>query len=210
MVEALTILACCCKKDASLRNGRPDQKFDHLKNPESFKASLYQCINAMREVFRTGHNSMYKMKLSLTSMPTYMNDVLDLLNDVQFVKSFILIFELFQLGDPDCKEILDGSLESIKNCLDQCVLYANEAHTECIQAMNVITELTNSAIATQSRNEEEEDRVKKEIEEKQALQEQRKKQLKELEDLEAEQTKVVKEAMEEYKVINLITSFQNN
>ena len=82
MIETLTILACCTK-DPSLRSGAIDEKFLYLRTPDSFKASLYQVINSMKEAFRTGHTCVERIRLSLENLPDCMEDIMDALEEVK-------------------------------------------------------------------------------------------------------------------------------
>lgn len=82
IIEALAILAASFKKDASLKSGDKDEKFVYLRTPDSFRASLYQVINAMCAAFRTAHNSMDKIQLTLAGMSGLMADSQDAMDHV--------------------------------------------------------------------------------------------------------------------------------
>lgn len=204
MIEILTVLASCTKQ-ISLLSPEGQNKFQHLKTPDSFKASLYQVINEMSEAFRVAHNSMTKINNNLKGMPSVLND----------------IFE--GIADPeDTQEIIDDSMKSIKGIANNCTKAAEEAVGGCSSALKTIEELTQATVATQQRSDARFEAAKKEEDIAKQQKEQEEKTLKELQEHVEKQKKLADEALEDYKklmsegsdmgnmfMMALMDSFQN-
>jgi hypothetical protein len=204
MIEILTVLASCAKPISLVcPNGK--NKFEHLKTPDSFKASLYQVINEMSDAFRVAHNSMTKINNNLKGMPSILND----------------IFE--GIADPeDTQEIIDDSMKSIKVIANNCTKAADEAVSGCSSALKTIEELNQGTVATQERSDARLEAAKKEEEIAKKQKEQDEKVLKELTEHVERQKRLADEALEDYKklmsqnsdmgnmfMMALMDSFQN-
>ena len=184
MIRVLTVIAACTS-DPSLKSGDKNETFVYLKRADSFKASLYQVVNAMCEAFRTAGNSMERIHLSLRGMPDQMNDILETINE---------------LDKSDSQEIIDNALKTISHVAETCATEAKQADDEFVKALNIIKELLECTIATKGRSERKETAAKLELKEHHRLEKQKKALLEELKIQYEEQQEIAREAMEEYKL----------
>uniref|UniRef100_A0A914YXR0 Uncharacterized protein n=1 Tax=Panagrolaimus superbus TaxID=310955 RepID=A0A914YXR0_9BILA len=184
LIQTLAILAKCTK-DVSLISDDSKERFDYLKRPNSFRASLYEVINAMCKAFRTANNAMDKIHLSLESMPDLMNDCLE---------------ALYRPNDPDSQNIIDYALSFITDTADKCVKYAQEADKDCQFALSIIEELSVSAAATQGLKERRTETNQIEYDDQLRQQKQTEEAIKEYKNLIKEQKQVIEDAREDYKI----------
>uniref|UniRef100_A0AC34F4V2 Pectinesterase inhibitor domain-containing protein n=1 Tax=Panagrolaimus sp. ES5 TaxID=591445 RepID=A0AC34F4V2_9BILA len=132
MMEALTVFSSCIKIDPSLKSGDPMEKFEHLRRPESLKASPYQVANAMSQTFQTAHDSVTTIVNSLENMPTLMTDCLEAME--------IVSTELFKIDQPGSQDVIDYALETLTYSADDCVNAALEVDNDCTKALLIINE----------------------------------------------------------------------
>uniref|UniRef100_A0A914RE40 Uncharacterized protein n=1 Tax=Panagrolaimus davidi TaxID=227884 RepID=A0A914RE40_9BILA len=139
----------------------------------------------MCKAFRTAHNSMDKIHLSLESMPDLMNDCLE---------------ALFRPQDPDSQDIIDYALSFITDAADRCVSSAQEADVDCKSALDIIEELSVAAKATQGRKERRTEENQIEYEDQLRQQKQTEEAIKEHKKLIKEQKEVIEDARADYKI----------
>uniref|UniRef100_A0A914QZD8 Uncharacterized protein n=1 Tax=Panagrolaimus davidi TaxID=227884 RepID=A0A914QZD8_9BILA len=184
IIQALTVLACCTR-DPSLKTGDANEKFLYLRHPDSFKASLYQVINAMCQTFRVAYNSMDKIHLCLSGMPELMTDILEDMDD---------------LTSTEAIDNIEYGISTLQRISNICVEQAKNANDECKNAINVIQELLECALATQGKSERRTAEAKHEFEQQQRLKKQQDDLIQELEKQYEEQRTIAREAMEDYKL----------
>uniref|UniRef100_A0AC34GFW4 Uncharacterized protein n=1 Tax=Panagrolaimus sp. ES5 TaxID=591445 RepID=A0AC34GFW4_9BILA len=175
------------------------EKFEHLRRPESLKASLYQVANAMSQTFQTAHDSVTTIVNSLENMPTLMTDCLEAMEIVSKLESIKACTELFKIDQPGSQDVIDYALETLTYSADDCVNAALEVDNDCTKALLIINELCEAATATDGRSKQEAEKTKNFIDQQNTLKMQQETLVKKLEADLAEQKSVVEEAMSDYK-----------
>jgi hypothetical protein len=125
----LTLVAT--NRDFALNDGKTPVKFDYLKYPGSFRASLSQVSNETWYSFYQAHKGMYRIKLTTGQVKNHLKRALD---------------ALFKGTDAEIESQFPISIKRIGEVADEAITESRKVVDQFEKTQNVIQELIDSGI----------------------------------------------------------------
>lgn len=182
VVNSLAILAAATDDPSVISNNMSRDQFKYMKNPGSFRASLYQVSTSMCNAFRKADNSMGTIYAYLVDLPEDIQDAL---------------IEMVRSNSPNK---LNRLVRNIAKSSEGCMNSAKEAKDTLNSVLGELQELILGAISAQSTSEENRKATLKQLEEFKIKQKQQNEEIANRESQYQENAKLVQEALENYKV----------
>uniref|UniRef100_A0A914ENV3 Uncharacterized protein n=1 Tax=Acrobeloides nanus TaxID=290746 RepID=A0A914ENV3_9BILA len=79
LMGSLAVLASCGTDVSLVTEQMPVNRFQFLKNPHSFRASIYQLLASISDAFRVSNTCMGTIKASLSDIPDNLSDIIEML-----------------------------------------------------------------------------------------------------------------------------------
>ncbi|KAJ3371893.1 hypothetical protein GGF31_002553 [Allomyces arbusculus] len=128
------------KRDFSLRASMPAGGFEHIKWPDSFRASLVQIVSMGWESFNLAHTKMTRIKLASCTVPDTVNE----------------LYEVLVHGDEDeVAEYAPEKLEVLAKVAAKCKKDAEDVTDKFGKVLNLVSELHQACFNQQSITERE-------------------------------------------------------
>uniref|UniRef100_A0A914Q4M4 Uncharacterized protein n=1 Tax=Panagrolaimus davidi TaxID=227884 RepID=A0A914Q4M4_9BILA len=181
VVNSLAILAAATDDPSVISNNMSRDQFKYMKNPGSFRASLYQVSTSMCNAFRKADNSMGTIYAYLVDLPEDIQDAL---------------IEMVRSNSPNK---LNRLVRNIAKSSEGCMNSAKEAKDTLNSVLGELQELILGAISAQSTSEENRKAALKQLEEFKIKQKQQNEEIANRESQYQENAKLVQEALENYK-----------
>uniref|UniRef100_A0A914PZU9 Uncharacterized protein n=1 Tax=Panagrolaimus davidi TaxID=227884 RepID=A0A914PZU9_9BILA len=181
VVNFLAILAAATDDPSLISEIMPRDQFKYIKNPGSFRASLYQGSTSMCCAFQKAYNSMGIIYAYLEALP----------KDIQNA-----LIEMVRGNSPN---ELNRLIRSIGKSLEGCMNSAKEAKDTFNSVLEVLQEIILGAISAQSASEKNRKDALKQLEEFKIKQKQQNEEIANRETQYQENAKLVQEALENYK-----------
>uniref|UniRef100_A0A914PFJ3 Uncharacterized protein n=1 Tax=Panagrolaimus davidi TaxID=227884 RepID=A0A914PFJ3_9BILA len=181
VVNSLAILAAATDDPSLICGIMPRGQFKYMKNPGSFRASLYRVSASVCNAFRKADNSMGTIYAYLVDFPDDIQDAL---------------IEMVRGNSPNK---LNRLIRNIGKSSEGCMNSAKEAKDTFNSVLEELQELILGAISAQSTSEENHKEALKQLEEFKIKQKQQHEEIANRESQYQESVKLVQEALENYK-----------
>uniref|UniRef100_A0A914E830 Uncharacterized protein n=1 Tax=Acrobeloides nanus TaxID=290746 RepID=A0A914E830_9BILA len=139
LMQSLSVLASCGSDLSLVTQDTPQSSFEHLKNPNSFRASIYQLLTIISDAFRQANNSMSTIRAALSTMPDYFVDLIEHLGP--------------KLTDEPIDGLINDILGDLKDSVDKCKEVSLEALKPINHVLEVVDELVHASSGTKNVNE---------------------------------------------------------
>uniref|UniRef100_A0A914E7G4 Uncharacterized protein n=1 Tax=Acrobeloides nanus TaxID=290746 RepID=A0A914E7G4_9BILA len=137
LMESLSVLASCGTDVPLVTEQMPANKFHRLKNPHSFRASIYQLIAAISDAFRVSNTCMGTIRAALSDIPNNFSDIIEM---------------LAAQNESDLETIQD-TFTSITTSADKCIQMAAQAEKPLDHVLQIIDELCHASAGAKGVNE---------------------------------------------------------
>jgi ATP-dependent Lon protease len=122
-------------------------KFNYIKYPGSFRATLVQTSNEMYRALMAAHTGMNRIQLNMKQLPSYIKTAL----------------KLILQGTPKLiKALLPLQLDNIERITHECAVIANTTHGQFFDLIELLMEIEKLNTLTLSENEKENLRLRNE------------------------------------------------
>ena len=176
------LLLISAEQDFSLYERRENPKFECIKNPDSFRASVAQVSRGVWQSFHTAHNSMKQIRIKSNTIASDVKKAADII----------------QKGGKNEWSFARIYLQNTGKMCTECVETAASITKEFNDVASVMKELSLACQASRGKGDNEKKKTGQEVDKHREMKEQREQEKEELKDRYKEEKEEFKEAKKNY------------